>query len=451
MNDVPSIVPPRTPWDNQGQMSKPERDQLSSKLAQALEERDKALRQLSTLREQLDASSYANDQRVKSLTAELARAGSDIERSDELFRILVDAVSDYAIFMLDASGRVLTWNKGAERLKGYSEAEILGCPYSTFFSAKDVQAGKPARLLEKAQTLGRTEDIGWRLRKDGSLFWADAIITAVRDRNGQLIGYVKVTRDLTELEILEREKLEALQQADILKDQFISILSHELRTPINAITGFGSILDDEVAGPLTEQQHIYLRKMLAGADTLLNLVNDLLDLSRIQAGGFHLSPQPFDFPMVVADTLSALHPLSESKHLTVLNEVAADLPPLVGDAQRIGQVLTNLINNAIKFTPPGGEIRVRAYVEGISLRCEIEDTGIGISAEDLPKLFKPFTQVDMSSTRQVGGTGLGLTISKSLVEAHGGQIGVLSEPAKGSIFWFTLPLPAGTSPTPSAP
>lgn len=432
-------------------MSRPEREQLSSKLAHALEERDKALRQLAMLREQLDASSFANDQRVKALTDELTRAGSDIERSDELFRILVDAVSDYAIFMLDSGGRVLTWNKGAERLKGYTEAEILGSPYSTFFPTQDVREGKPARLLEKAQTLGRTEDIGWRRRKDGSLFWADAIITAVRGKFGQLIGYVKVTRDLTELESLQREKLEALQQADVLKDQFISILSHELRTPINAITGFGSILDDEVAGPLTEQQHLYLRKMLAGADTLLNLVNDLLDLSRIQAGRFHLSPQSFDFPMVVADTLGALHSLAQAKDLTVINEVPQDLPPLVGDAQRIGQVLINLINNAIKFTPAGGVIRVRACVEGEALRCEIIDTGIGISAENLSKLFKPFTQVDMSSTRQVGGTGLGLTISKSLIEAHGGQIGVESEPAKGSKFWFTLPFPSDTSPTPPAP
>lgn len=545
-------------------MTNHDQDQLSRRLEQVQAERDQALRELALLREQLAAAEGPRERHVKSLTDRLAHAGAVVERSDEIFRIMVESVVDYAIFMLDANGRVVTWNKGAERLKGYSEAEILGRPYATFFTPADVTNGKPDRLLAQARQEGRVEDLGWRTRKDGSLFWADAVITTIRDRNGALLGYckvtrdlterkeaedkanqlklliesivdyaiymldsegrivswnkgaerikgyhdsdiigkpyeiffppedvkdgkpqrllararqlghvedlgwrlrkdgsrfwadavitalydqqgkltgyAKVTRDLTELEILQREKIEALQQADVLKDQFISILSHELRTPINAITGFGSILDDEVAGPLSEQQHEYLRKMLAGADTLLDLVNDLLDLSRIQAGRFHLSPQPYDFPMVVADKLDALQPLADQKRERLINEVPADLPELLGDAQRIGQVLVNLVNNAIKFTPEGGTIRVRAFLKDDYLRCEVVDTGIGIAAKDLDKLFKPFTQVDMSSTRKAGGTGLGLTISKSLVEAHGGQIGVESEFGKGSTFWFTLPI-----------
>lgn len=442
-----AIVPPGSAWDNRGLMSDHDRDQLARQLEQALAERDRAvaerdhaLRELSMLRKDVAVAGNASDRHVQSLTADLKRAGNETQRSDALFRIMVESVTDYAIFMLDANGRIATWNKGAERIKGYKDAEIVGQPYEIFFSSEDVQAGKPQHLLAQARRRGHVEDLGWRTRKDGTRFWADAVITAIFDAQGKLTGYAKVTRDLTELEHLQREKIEALQQADVLKDQFISILSHELRTPINSITGFGSILDDEVAGPLTEQQHEYLRKMLAGADTLLSLVNDLLDLSRIQAGRFHLSPQPYDFPMVVADALGSLHALAAPKHLRLINEVPRDLPPLIGDAQRIGQVLVNLVNNAIKFTPDGGTIRVRARVDGEDLRCEVEDTGIGIAEADLKKLFKPFTQVDMSSTRKAGGTGLGLTISKSLIEAHGGRIGVVSKPGSGSTFWFTLPL-----------
>mgnify|MGYP001439456490 CR=1 FL=1 len=432
-------------------MSDHDRDQLTRKLDQALAERDQALHELALLRKQIDTAGTSAKHHVPPLTAELERVESNHQRNDALFRVLVESVVDYAIFMLDANGRIITWNKGAERIKGYHDEEVLGKPYEIFFSSEDVQAGKPQRLLAQARQFGHVEDLGWRLRKDGTRFWADAVITALFDAHGKLAGYAKVTRDLTELEHLQREKIEALQQADVLKDQFISILSHELRTPINAITGFGSILDDEVVGPLTEQQHVYLHKMLAGADALLDLVNDLLDLSRIQAGRFHLSPQPYDFAMVVSEKLSSLQPLATPKHLHLINDVPQDLPLLVGDAQRIGQVLINLINNAIKFTPDEGSIRVRACLDGQVLRCEIQDTGIGVAAKDLDKLFKPFTQVDMSSTRQAGGTGLGLTISKSLVEAHGGQIGVESQPGKGSTFWFTLPLHPSFPPTPAQP
>jgi len=446
------LYPPWSAWDNEGQMMNQDRDELKAQLDRAIAERDEARAEVARLRDRLAEAGIAAENREQTLASERARAGHVQQRSDELFRIMVETVSDYALFMLDANGNVMTWNRGAERIKGYSEAEILGKPYEIFFTPEDVKTGRPRQLLAQARNFGRVEDLGWRQRKDGSRFWADAVITALKDAQGNLTGYAKVTRDLTELEHLQREKIEALQQADVLKDQFISILSHELRTPINAITGFGSILDDEVVGPLTEQQHEYLRKMLAGADTLLMLVNDLLDLSRIQAGRFYLSPQPFDFPTLVKDRLGSVQPLADRKQLHLINQVPQDLPRLVGDPQRIGQVLLNLVNNAIKFTAPGGTIHVRACLgedaalgSERTLRCEVTDTGIGIAEEDLDKLFKPFTQVDMSSTRDVGGTGLGLTISKSLVEAHHGQIGVESELGKGSTFWFTLPLP-GASP-----
>ncbi len=416
-------------------------DDLKAQLKQALDERDEARRELERLRR----SASEDPPQATPTTPSGATLQNAVQKNVDLFRLIVSSVHDYAIFMLDAEGKVATWNAGAKRIKGYDEREILGKPYETFFRPEDVAAGKPARLLTLAREHGHIEDEGWRLRKDGTPFWADAVITALRDEHGNLLGYAKVTRDLTEREQLQRERIEALKEANKLKNQFISILSHELRTPINAITGFGSILDDEVVGPLTEIQHAYLQKMLAGADTLLSLVNDLLDMSRIQAGKFSLNPKPMAFRDLVKDVLSALRPLAESKHQSLMDDVPDDLPELVADPQRIRQVLLNLVSNAIKFTPAEGTIQVRAHLEPDAICCEVQDTGIGIAPPDVPKLFQPFTQLDMTSTRVAGGTGLGLTISKSLVEAHHGQIGVESKPGKGSTFWFTLPLQTATT------
>ncbi|HBN10004.1 MAG TPA: hypothetical protein DD435_15640 [Cyanobacteria bacterium UBA8530] len=181
--------------------------------------------------------------------------------------------------------------------------------------------------------------------------------------------------------------------------------------------------------------------MLEGAENLMALVDDLLDLARMQAGRFSVIPQRVFFTEVASKAIENLKPLADRKHLALFGEIPVDLPPVMADPQRLGQVLSNLLNNAVSFTPEGGQIRVRAFIEGEWLRCEVKDTGVGIAPEDVPKLFKRFSQLDMTATRKARGTGLGLSISKAIVEAHGGQIGVESELGKGSTFWFTLPLP----------
>lgn len=234
-----------------------------------------------------------------------------------------------------------------------------------------------------------------------------------------------------------RQEIEALRRIDALKDRFLTMLSHELRTPLNAILGFGSLLEDEVAGPLNVAQKGYLSKMLAGGNVLLSLISDLLDMSRIQAGQFRLNKRPIDMPEVVREVLGALEPLAHAGDVRLSADLA-DVPPIEADDQRLSQVLYNLLGNAIKFTPAGGTVRVRLGVNGL-MRCEVRDSGPGIAAEDIPKLFKPFSQLAAPGTLRVRGTGLGLSISKALVEAHGGEIGVESEPGRGSTFWFTLP------------
>jgi signal transduction histidine kinase len=242
---------------------------------------------------------------------------------------------------------------------------------------------------------------------------------------------------------------ERLLQADLYKDEFLSVISHELRTPLNFITGFASILDDEVVGPVSGAQHECLGKILNGAERMLHLVNDLLDFAKIQAEKFLLDVQAVEYATLVEDIAGSLRSLAEPRRI----EVATDLAvrgPVPMDGVRIGQVLTNLISNAIKFTPDGGRIHIRAYVLGEPeaadrhLVTEVTDTGIGIAEENLAKVFEKFKQLDMSATRQVGGTGLGLSIAKALVEAHGGEIAVTSQERRGSTFRFVLPLSVAT-------
>lgn len=284
------------------------------------------------------------------------------------------------------------------------------------------------------------------LAKDGREVPVEMTLSPVPAARGFGRLVLAIMRDMTERlrsqqekEQLQADRIRALEESQVLKDQFISILSHELRTPINAITGFGSLLEDDVAGTLSPTQRDYLGKMLTGADHLLVLINYLLDMSRIQAGRFSLRMGPFRMEELVAGVVENLRPLAEQKGIRLCSRVSDGLPVVVGDAGRISQVLVNLVNNAIKFSSPDGAVEIRVSDAGDELCCTVVDTGIGIAEEDLPKLFKPFSQVDMTSTRKVGGTGLGLSISKALVEAHGGHIGVLSAPDRGSTFWFTLP------------
>lgn len=248
------------------------------------------------------------------------------------------------------------------------------------------------------------------------------------------------TQELIEVNALLASQASALQKADALKDQFLSILSHELRTPINGIMGFGSILEDGVAGPLTPEQQAYARRIMGSAETLLLLVEDLLDMSRIQAGRFSVEPARVSFHSTVQMVLDSLSSLITQQRCAVIDEVPAELPAVAADERRVGQVLRNLISNAIKYSEDRCHVRVRARIEGKELVCEIIDQGPGIAPEDIERLFIPFQQLDMSPTRRAGGAGLGLAISKALVEAHGGRIGVRSERGVGSTFWFTLPL-----------
>ncbi len=395
---------------------------------------------------------YRKNQQIKAQAEALERSTRDAMRQKALTELILDSAA--SICGIDRQGRITFINKAGAALLGYGHDELIGQPiHGVVHHSHPDGSGMSLDECAIHQTLRdgafrRVEDeVFWR--KDGECFPVEFQVNPLREDGvitGAVVSFVDITERRQAQTALE-ERTEALEeantqlrQADRYKDEFLSVLSHELRTPINAITGFGSILDDEVLGPLSEEQHHYLKKMLAGADVLLCLINDLLDMSRIQAGKFVLSPRMMDFGAVVQDVIENIRPLAERKGHELVTEIEPDLPAFWADDQRVAQILVNLVNNAIKFTPDGGYVMVRALRDADSLLCEVSDTGIGIAAGDLPKLFQRFTQLDSSSTREAGGTGLGLAITKTLVESHGGTIGVQSEKGHGSRFWFRLPM-----------
>ena len=358
-----------------------------------------------------------------------------------LYRRLVTSTSEYAIFMVDPAGLILTWNEGARRIKHYAEGEVLGRNFSMLYTDADRRAGRPAKNLRDALKYGQTEDLGWRRRKDGSRFWADVMITPVFDEAHKLVGFGKVIRDLTEANHAEahaRER-EVDHRAAELKDLFLSLISHELRTPLSTIQGFAELLEDGSAGAMTPQQADYMATIIRAAAGLTKRVNDLIEMTGFHAKALRLDFAPMHFADVVQGAVFALQSQAQAKHLWLANHVSPELPTIEGDARRVGQVLVHLLDNAIKFTPAGGHVDVRAELDDGMIRCEVADTGKGISPEALEHVFTQFNQGDMSATRTEGGLGVGLSIVKALVEAHGGTLNVMSEPGKGTTFWFTLP------------
>jgi PAS domain S-box-containing protein len=371
---------------------------------------------------------------------EIARHLGEVERQQHLIGSVIEN-APAGLAYLDRN-LVLRWiNPEYVRLLGKPVSYFIGRQVFTEIATDMREILEPA--IDKAVSeRTRVELREVTIPDQPGRFWDISYVPVVA-REGEIDGVMVFSQDVTdrvERERLQRDQIARLQQLDKLKDQFVSMLSHELRTPIHTILGMATILEDELAGPLTEEQGQYLGRMIRVTEGLLSLVNDLLDMSLIQSGQFVISPRPIGLPEVISGVLANLAPLAQEKHQTLTDDTPADLPLLDADEQRIGQVLANLVGNAIKFTPEGGHITVSARQEGDRVRCEVRDDGPGIAVEDLPRLFKRFALLDPSNTRPTRGTGLGLVISKSLVEAHGGTIGVESEKGRGSTFWFSLPL-----------
>jgi PAS domain S-box-containing protein len=373
---------------------------------------------------------------------------------NEEMAIFVDAVHDYAIFMLDREGRVATWNSGAERIKGYSADEIIGRHFSIFYPAADVESGKPEEDLRLARERRSVADQGWRARKNGTLFWADTVITAVFDESGELRGYAKVTRDITERKNAEEtqralyeqraarlqaeEKHRLAEESARAKDEFIAMVSHELRTPLTSILGWSRMLRMGGLDPDTTSEA--LDAMERSAQAQVQLVEDLLDTARITSGKLRLDTRPVDLKTVVEAAIADVSPMAKAKDIGITRELACDCH-LLGDPTRLQQVVWNLLTNAIKFTPGGGSIHVDLKDEASVAVLEVRDSGRGIDSDLLPLLFTRYKQGDPAAKDRSGGLGLGLSLSRHLAELHGGTIAASSDgPGRGSTFTVRLPL-----------
>ena len=398
-----------------------------------------------------------------------------LRRSEERLRLLISSVNDYAIYMLDPEGHVTTWNPGAEKLKGYRSEEILGRHFSAFFPEEDRLRQKPERELELARTGGRFEEEGYRVRKDGTRFWASVVITPVRGERGELLGFAKVTRDLTERVqaeetartlireqaartaseasearlreaalTAERAKKRA-EEASRIKDEFLATVSHELRTPLNAIVGWSALLRERVRdGSLTRGLEVIHRNAQAQA----KIVDDILDMSRIITGKFHLDLRETDLVAVVRDALEVVRPSASARGIELSVKAEPGVGRLVADPLRVQQVAWNILSNAVKFSQPGGKVTAEVRQDGSSLVLSVTDTGRGIDPEFLPFVFDRFSQADSSTTRRVGGLGLGLSIVRHIVDLHGGQVEARSEGVgAGATFIVTLPVRAVAPPS----
>ena len=364
------------------------------------------------------------------------------EREDSM-RLLIESLQEYAIFLLDATGRVATWNAGAERIKGYRAEEIIGKHFSCFYLEEERVAGRPAKVLHDALVNGQTQVEGWRVRKDGQRFWATVTMTRVLDQDGRLLGFSKVTRDRTErrkMELALHDKNIELQKTLEARDLFLANMSHELRTPLNGIIGFAEFLADGKPGPVSPKQKEYLEDILHSGKHLLHVINDVLDIAKVEAGKMELSPERFSIAKAIDDVYAALELTAQKKQLQITIQLDPDFDEVTLDRNRFKQVLYNLFSNAVKFTDEGGSVEVvSAKIDQDRFRLVVADTGIGIKCEDLKRLFKQFEQISPGQRRGQG-TGLGLALTRRIVELQSGTIDVESEFGKGTRFTVVLPM-----------
>jgi PAS domain S-box-containing protein len=352
---------------------------------------------------------------------------------------ILQAIPDL-VYQVSLDGRLLRWNRKVEEVTGYSADELI---------CKDVmELFPPAAQRIHAESMRRKIAHGYDevesvlLTKDGREILYQWIGASLKDESGRVVGIVGTARDVTvqrELEDRIKAQNQRLTELDRLKSTFVNAVSHELRTPLTSIRGYVEFLEDRIGGPLTPMQDEFVHHITVGTRRLTRLVDDLLDFARLEAGSFRLARETVDASALVDDVLTSLQPQAVAMQVAM----TVSLPPaevsLCADPQRVEQVLTNLIHNALKFTPAGGHVAVSLRVEGDQALIEVTDTGVGIAPEHQGHIFDKFFQVSHASPSGVGGSGLGLFIAKSLVEAHGGRIGLESAPGRGSRFWFTLP------------
>lgn len=368
-------------------------------------------------------------------------------RNEERFRLLVDGVEEYAIFMLDPRGVVTTWNVGAERIKGYRADEIIGKHFSVFRTAEDVAAGACEQELATAVSDGKLANEGWRVRKDGSRFWASVALSALRDNTGKLMGFAKITRDLTQRRQLEEERLQRAraEEAVRLRDEFLLIASHELKTPLTSLQIDLHGMGRDPVDPDKQQRR--LERAVRNVERLNGLIDSLLDVSRLAHGQLVLEPTRMELREAVTHVLAAMRGQASRAGCEV-RLLAPHPVPGTWDPMRVEQVVMNLLSNAIKYGA-GAPITVVVGEEGREAVLEIRDAGPGVATADTERIFQRFERA--SSIRHFGGLGLGLYIAREIVNAHGGSITVRNHPDGGAALTVRLPLAQAAEANRAAP
>lgn len=456
-------------------------------MADAISRRDEEIQ--STL-EELESSNeelQASYNQMEALTEDLEHAKVKLEvehrRLVEAKEYLQNVIEDSPdmIITTDTEGNIVEFNKGAEEMLGYKRGEVIGTPAERLYQ----DGVERRRVLEIVEEKGKVTNYETRLKaRDGNALDVSLTLSQLRDGLGNIIGTVGISRDISEIkrkreELLSLNKklqetslaLEAarsdlerkveertselreanerliesnirIKEADRLKSEFMANMSHELRTPLNAVIGFSELLLDGIDGEVNEVQSTDLTHIHDSGVHLLGIINDILDLSKIEAGKMDLLKEEVDMSGIVGGVVSVAKTLVKGKDVNIVSKIDERLPMMMADGKRVKQIILNLISNAAKFTEEG-EIAIKAEPSGNGhILISVRDTGIGIKEEDMPKVFEKFRQIDMSSTRNKGGTGLGMAITKRLVEMHGGSIWLTSKVGDGTTFFVKLPVAA---------
>ncbi len=366
-------------------------------------------------------------------------AASDREELEQRFGFLVGHVKDYAIFLIDPEGRVKSWNKGAEQIKGYTESEIIGQPISIFYTDEDNRLGEPFQNLQRAREQGRYESVGLRKRKDGTIFYADVVFTPIYDDKNTLKGFAKITRDISDQKKAQEDMMNTLRrekELNELKSRFVTIASHEFKTPLSVILSSVSLIEKYPDADQQDKRLKHVHRIKSNVNNLKQILNDFLSLEKLEGGIIQNCPTETDLVHLTREAIQDMeNSLKEDQYIQLHTEGTPRLIPV--DIQLLRNILNNLLSNAIKYSPGATIVDCTLSYQPATVDIQVRDRGIGIPPEEQQHLFERFFRA--TNTTGVSGTGLGLSIVKRYLDLLGGQIRLSSIFGEGSTFTVTLP------------